>query len=1341
MYSTLVRLSAILFISSPLIARAQFDKNDPDPTRWINYTQTYYKIPIAQNGIYRITTAELQQAGISISQIDPTTVQLFHRGVEQAIYQEGETDHLFDPADFLEFYGRGNDGAQDSLLYKPHNAQPHTYYSLFNDTTAYFLTWRLDGKLGRRMKAYTDTDYANLTPEAYHWEEELRLFTDTYPGWAAGIPPKIEYSYYEAGEGYTGLIQQKDKPYVNVFQLANPAKSGPNPQIDILLAGREFINHRVECLAGPTTSTQRLLDTVTFSVYDNARIRQEANWQDVGSNGQLVISTVSRGDSTTFDPYSVSYIRLRYAQKISVNGQPMRRFQLVPNALGRSLVDVADVLPNTRFWDISDPTAPIRIGATTPTASSAQLVVHGTDMTRTILSASQIKTVPSIHPVTFTNWTSRKPTYLIISHADLMKSAIGTTNAVREYATYRASAAGGSYDTLTVSMQQLIDQYSYGERHPLAIRRFAGHMHQQGKSSLQYLLLIGRSRSTPGIRRDPNQASLDMVMTGGFPGSDIVFTEGLNDSEPNVPAIPTGRINAGTPQEIVNYLNKVKEYESPTADLSWRKNLLHLSGGETPYEANLFRHFVDSYRDQAIQPYLGARVTTISKETGKLVEQVNVAKPINEGVGLMTFFGHSGLDVTDLDIGFCSNDALGYRNKGKYPLLLINGCAIGNFFYGRPTLTTDWVLTPDRGAIAAIAQSHLGYTDVLDQYSNTFYTLLTDSTQFNKSVGQLQQETIRRVLAQSPDGRALANCQQMVLQGDPAIQLFPFKTPDYVVTTGGLSVQASNKQPLTTLSDSVQIQAIVQNIGQYWAGQLPVRVRRFVNGQESAVFNSLLPHAVAYLDTLTLTFLNEMAAEGQNQFEVTINPINSPATRSETNHDNNVATIDVTLAGQKPILIYPAPGSFVKSSMIRLTAQYVAEGLHTFDLELDSTSRFDSPFRLSQRITATNIISYPATLSDRPNTAYYWRVRLADKANVPDSWSTGTFVHTPNNPATGLPEGQIRLATPLYTDVQQGDLVDIPVEFTNLSPYSFSDSLVVQQTIYSARLANPQLTTWRVKAPIGSDTLRFTARIASEKLPGTNRLVLTVNPRIQPEYSFVNNTLDLPLLVQPDVLSPLLEVAFDGARITDGSVVSAKPMLDILVADDNRALIRRDTAGLNLYLQRPGKNTPFERLSWRSALIRPTGPDNVFRLRYPLATLSEGLYQMLVTARDAVGNEAVPYQVSFQVVNERKLTNLTVYPNPFRENVLFSFQLTGEHAPDILTITLTDMSGHVVRQMQHAGRIGLNEWTWNGRTDTGNTLPAGSYVYKLTISDADGINWPIADSQNNQLNGRLLLLR
>ncbi|GAB3895072.1 putative type IX secretion system sortase PorU2 [Spirosoma agri] len=1310
---------------------------------WIRYDQTYFKLPIAQRNVYRVTMADLQQAGVPVQTINPKTLQLFHRGIEQAIYVDGEADNRFDTTDFVEFYGRGNDGAQDSLLYRPISAQPHKYYSLFNDTTAYFLTWRLDGKPGKRMDTYTDTDLTRLTPDPYHWAEDIRVFTDTYPGWAAGIPPKVEYSYFEAGEGYTGIVQQKGKFYDNTFTTTNAFRAGPSPQLAVLLVGRDYINHTVQCHVGSSTASRRLLDSLRFQRYDNTLLLSELRWSDVGEDGQFVVSTVSLGEQFTADPYSVSYIRLRYPQRFVGNGLPLQTFQLTANTAGRSLVTIESVPAASQFWDISDPTAPIRMGSTTSSGYSVSLVVRDTESSRTLLRCSEPIRVSRISPVTFTNWSGRRPTYVIISHESLMKPASGQPDAVQAYAAYRASIAGGQHDTLTTTVQQLFDQFSYGERHPLAIRRFADQLLRQSSGAVnrpRFLLLIGQGRSTPGVRRNPNQATIDLVPTAGFPGSDVVFTAGLDGKPQDVPAIPTGRLNATKPQQVIDYLNKVREFEALPATQPWRKKLLHLSGGYTTNEAILFHALLKGYEKQAAAESLGAHVITVAKQTDSPVETINVARQVNEGVGLMTFFGHSSLDVTDLDIGFCSNDALGYANKGQYPLMLINGCASGNIFYSQPTFSADWLLTPNRGAIAVIANSHLGYVDVLDRYSRHFYDLLADSTFLTKPIGEIQQETIRRTLVQTPDGFDLSNTQQMVLQGDPAIRIFPFDTPDYAMAAGGITIRDSKNQALSTLSDSVRVTMVVENQGQYRKELISVRISRQVNGRQSGVYTLTLPHAVAFRDTFTLSLPNDHYAIGLNQFDVTLNPTNSIHERNRT---NNQVSIEWMVTGPGIALIYPPVSDTINSRTVRLTAQSFARDVRSFELELDTTTRFDSPNRLSQRIRAETTISYPATLTAQSGTRYYWRVRESDIA--PNEWVTGSFTFDSTSTMQGLPEGQIQLGAALPADRQQGDVVAIPILFTNLSAYAFTDSLTVQQSIYTAKFTQSLTTQWRIKAPAPGDTTRFITHIPTENLAGTNRLILTVNPRILPEYSFINNTVDLPIQVRPDPVGPLLEVAIDGNRIDDGAPVSARPTIDVLVADDNRSLIRRDTVGIDMFLQRPGNDNLFERLSWRNATSQPAGADTIFRIRYASPLLTEGLYQLRVTARDAVGNAAAPYQISFRVINERELTDFTIYPNPFRDRVTFAFRLTGDKAPDAITLTITDLNGHVLRQLtanpaNFSSRIGLNEWHWDGCTDSGEPVPAGLYFHHFMIHEA-GQDWPLADTVRNKLRGRLILIR
>ncbi|MBA4058657.1 MAG: hypothetical protein C0490_28330, partial [Marivirga sp.] len=99
---------------------------------WINYSQQYFKIPIAKDGLYKLTYSDLQDAGFPLGSTDPKKIQLYHRGKEHAIYINGELDNQFDPVDYIVFFGQRNDGTLDAGLYKPASSQPHTYYNLYS---------------------------------------------------------------------------------------------------------------------------------------------------------------------------------------------------------------------------------------------------------------------------------------------------------------------------------------------------------------------------------------------------------------------------------------------------------------------------------------------------------------------------------------------------------------------------------------------------------------------------------------------------------------------------------------------------------------------------------------------------------------------------------------------------------------------------------------------------------------------------------------------------------------------------------------------------------------------------------------------------------------------------------------------------------------------------------------------------------------------------------------------------------------------------------------------------------------------------------------------------------
>ena len=142
----------------------------PSENSWINYNQDYYKIKIAQDGIYRISAQSLNFAGFPTAGIDPRKIRMYHNGVEQFIYIQGENDGVFDTSDFIEFLGRRNDGSFDKSLYADSSWHPSPSYSLFNDTSAYFLTYSPLTN-GSRVTVLNNNNFNSFSSSSYFIRE------------------------------------------------------------------------------------------------------------------------------------------------------------------------------------------------------------------------------------------------------------------------------------------------------------------------------------------------------------------------------------------------------------------------------------------------------------------------------------------------------------------------------------------------------------------------------------------------------------------------------------------------------------------------------------------------------------------------------------------------------------------------------------------------------------------------------------------------------------------------------------------------------------------------------------------------------------------------------------------------------------------------------------------------------------------------------------------------------------------------------------------------------------------------------------------------------------------
>lgn len=976
---------------------------------WIHYNQSYYKIPVAKDGIYRLTYSNLQNAGFPVNSVDPRRIQIFHRGVEQRIVVQGENDAVFHPADYIEFYGTKNDGTNEKELYQPVSAQPHPYYSLYSDTTAYFLTVNAVAQLGLRMEPFSEINVGGLPAQTSHTDQKLTVFTTQYN---VGMlyNSYLHNSFFDYGEGWTGtaFLQGEFFEYV-VENIVNTVPASGAPQLTVQVTGRADIDHQVEILVGPSVGS-RVVGSSSFYGTNVTTISAPLNWSDIGADGKMRVRVRA---VASVERLSTAYIKVNFPQSLNQVSATEKVFQLATSAGNKSYVEIQNAPAGARLFDVTDPANVVPIGTTT--TSTLNAVIPNTATSRKIFSTTTV-TTPSIQSVTFRNFNASLHDYIIISHPALMKPAGGYSNAVKDYAGYRSSTAGGSYDTLVANILQLYDQFNYGETSPLAIRRFMKFMVDGGDP--QYLFLIGKGLDVwYNYHRNPSAFSFhDLVPSAGMPASDILFTAGLNGTTYE-PGVPTGRITAYTAADVAAYLNKVKEKEALPFDDLWRKELLHLSGGINPGEPEQFKYYLEQLAQTAESFYYGAHTTAIPKSSTD-VEFINVSDQVNKGVNQITLFGHSSPSQNDFNIGFVSSPELGYDNKGKYPILLINGCNAGDFFATTMRYGEDWVNAPNKGAVGFMANTSFGYISLLQLYSYFFYnTAYADSTFIYKSIGLIQKKVTKEITDYSATTPYITQGQQMMLLGDPAVKLFGARKPDFETNNNHVYAESYDGQPITALSDSFAINIIVRNFGRAKEDSLAVRVTRTLNDNSTITYDSIF-YTVLYKDTLEFKIFKNEQGFGNNVFTITLDPLNEI---NEIDKGNNTGILNMFIPSGAAKNLFPQGFAIVNTSSVKLTVQStdVMGDPRDFIIQLDTLDTFNSPYVQQFTVNGKIATKDVAIVTTVDTLAFYWRTKLAQpQANESADWTTSSFTYIKNGP-----EGWAQVHFPQYQSNETSGLV------------------------------------------------------------------------------------------------------------------------------------------------------------------------------------------------------------------------------------------------------------------------------------------------------------------------------
>ena len=997
------RILFFLFICIGLVTKAQVYNNE-----WIDYSKTYYKFKVGADGLYRISQSRLDSLGLGSTPAQD--FQLWRNGQEVPLYTSVATGPL-SSTDYIEFWGEMNDGKPDKKLYSNPAYQLNDHWSLQTDTAFYFLTINSSGANKRYTNTINDIAGNTLSPEPYFMHKAGRyLKRKINLGDAVQVQESYVYtSAYDKGEGWTSADIDSNGSLYDTFPGLHIYPTGPAPTFNINAVGNA---NNQRSFTVKINGTSLLTQTMDFYNYVTAQTNLSLSLLSSDKANIEVHNTAAASpDRMVVAQYELNYPRLfnfdnlksfSFGLPANINGNYLEISNFNYGATAPVLYDVTN---GKRYVaDISNPLL-IKI-ALQPSASDRKLILVSQDTS-------------NINNITFASFETRnfinyglpanQANYLIISNP-LLYNGVNGSNPVDEYKNYRNSAAGGSYNARIYDINQLVDQFAFGiKKHPLSVKNFIQYALATYSSAPKFVFVIGKGVSYYYYRNFENSPDstvrsdlerLNLVPTFGYPASDNLLTcFGGND----IPVIPIGRLAAINADEVAVYLKKVKDYESTQAvsspyiaDKAWMKNVVHVVGAE-----DITGTLIDSAETRAgriiMDTLFGGTVTKFAKTTSDMVEQLNSAKMeslFEEGISVLLYFGHSSATTLEFNL----DDPTTYNNPGKYPVFIALGCNAGNLFnfnqtrfLTKETISERFVLAPDRGSIAFLASTSLGIVQYLDVFNMAYYKAL-GVTRYGKTLGEVMEEAIRRNFDVNSqfDFLSRALCEQLALNGDPALKFNTHTKPDYVIEQPLVKISPA----FISVAESVfRVNVKMMNIGRAIDRNIVVETKRkYPDGTIQVIRRDTIP-GIRYADSLSFNVpIVPTRDKGLNQITIKVDADDVVQELFET---NNTVTTDVFIYEDEARPVYPYNYAIINRQNIKLVAS-TANPFATvkqYNMELDTTEFFNSPFKISRTLNSTGgVLEFNPGITFTDSTVYYWRVAQIPVTGSP-KWNNASFIY------------------------------------------------------------------------------------------------------------------------------------------------------------------------------------------------------------------------------------------------------------------------------------------------------------------------------------------------------------
>ena len=773
----------------------------------------WYKVGITETGLYKIDRATLDALGVPFS-VEPNKIKLFGNGVrgvlpqenaeerpvdlvENPIFINGESDGLFDDADYLLFYGVG----PHKEVWTQHgfDFERNTY----SDTSFYFI--RIDGEEGRRVQSLDNPSGAAATiistfdDHIIYEDDRLNIIFSGRRWLGKGLSngEHLTFNYFIdglSGEINGNIIVVGQSPQENEFAISangnkissisvskvpfgegtEYSRKGREGILDFSFSSTENLNFQVIYQKNAADS-RGFLDRFFLTFKRELQLYGvETDFRTVSGTGELVEYRINNSQGATI--WNVTDVANIYEQSYEVN-EGIISFKNQSEKLQEYVVFSGGDFPGP--------------------------FVFGEVSNQNLRGAANFDGI-IIAPPAF------------LSEADRL-------------ARFHSSNDGLSVKVVTP--RQIYNEFSSGRQDITAIRDYVKYIYENGES-LKYLLLFGdcsydyKNRITSNTNFVPTYESRESLHPIFSYASDDYYAfleeeEGLWEerlSGDHTMEIGVGRLPVKTISEAATVVDKIIYYgTSPNMLGSWRNELTYVADDEdnnihvidadslsgfvdtTFIQYNINKLYLDAFRQEGASKDLSPQTAAALRSR------------IKEGSFIINFLGHGNTDFWTEEKILTKDDIDELTNRNRLPIFVTATCEFGRHDDPLRVSGAEELLLSERGGGIALL------TTSRPVFASTNFSL---NKAFHESVfndGDRLGDIIRFTKNNGLEGRINRN---FTLLGDPMMRP-AFPKLDIVFDDVEDKLDTLRALQKVTLSGEVQDNGIIKNT---FNGQMKIKV-------------------------------------------------------------------------------------------------------------------------------------------------------------------------------------------------------------------------------------------------------------------------------------------------------------------------------------------------------------------------------------------------------------------------------------------------------------------------------------------------------------------------------------